>query len=158
MIQLNKREQTLFLVTTVLVILYLFYQFLYSPTTNATSRMSHDLVKARTDLVIADSKLKVLKHLEKTDIKFYPKEEQLSKVFAHTLGVFAKLDMELGSISSDSSDNVLEIKIKCSGDFDSFYKYLKSLEDVDLPLSIRSVFLEPTREQLNIDLVLTSYL
>jgi len=156
--QLNKREQTLFFVTIFLVIIYLFYQFLYLPTANATNRMSNDLVKASADLLVADSKLKVLEHLEKTDIKFFPKEEQLSKLFAHTLGIFAKLDMELGSISSDSSGNVLEIKIRCSGDFNSFYKYLKSLEEVDLPLSIRSVFLEPTREQLNIDLVLTSYL
>lgn len=150
----NQRERVLLFITIGAVIFYFWYQFLYSPGADRIEKLKQELSAITSKSSMVQEKMKAYNGLNNTSIQLVPKDVQLEKIVLHA----SKYpNMNILSITPKTQEGSIKIEIVCQGGLDAFKRYLRSFNDLKLPLQIDSVNIDSGTEGLDIRLTLISY-
>lgn len=167
-LKLSERERWLLLVTTIVVVFYVFYTFLLTPISTQIGSQQQKLTALKLDLRVAEEKAKLLQKLELLPLQTMRakknKEEQVIEALNYISSTISKLDLTLLSIrprlteQAVGSAKVIFIDLSFSAGYNKIYQFMGALEKLPILILVDSMTMSRgSGQNLSVSMVVSVY-
>jgi len=150
----SKNERLLMIITAAVLIFAVYFQFIYSPKAKQVAKEWSELQSTKSSLAQSQIKLRSLAFLKKSTVRFLPKDALIETIIVHASKYPG---IQVTSVTPTTDGKMLKVEVVCSGALRAFMDYLRSFDNMNLPMQIESVKMVIGRNTMTFKLVLVSY-
>lgn len=162
---LNDRENKMMVATTVFVVGYVFYFFLFGPKLEEIGSTRAQLNKAKSQLKVDEAKVRILKTLEKKPVgisqKTLSREQWTLRILSDLSKASSRAGLDLIQIKPNAGEgHNIPFNLLSTGYYQSLYDFLKILPTLSVDVVVKSLDIKgggTSKALLNIDMNLEAH-